>query len=282
MGTLIDAHLEELDHEGFVIVPNFITGDKLKTLQAAQRRNVPTYDQIKDDLPLEKSGYSFMSWFPYEELELLRATMDEESIAFARKWLKTDDIHARVGGGEMARYPGHTRGGTGFDESNLHIDNGNNSLLPESEDAREFGQIGFWIHLEDVEEDQAPLRLIPKRHGRDMTKCVPLVCKGGTLCIFTNFTWHSATAYVRTDGQRYTWGYAFGRADHFWEGFRHYTNLGIGSPVFQAFIGGLSAAQRQIWRFPPAGHPYYTEQTLALLEEQYPGWDSDEYRREMP
>lgn len=97
MGKLTGAHLEELDHEGFVVVPNFITGDKLKNLQAAQRREVPTYDQIKDDLPLEGSGYSFMSWFPYEELELLSATMDEESIAFARKWLKTDDIHARVG-----------------------------------------------------------------------------------------------------------------------------------------------------------------------------------------
>ncbi len=281
MGNLTDAHLEELDHEGFIIVPEFITGDKLKTLQAAQRRILPTYDKIKDDLPLEKAGYSFLKTFPHEDLELYRATMDEESIAFARKWLKTDDIHARVGS-LIARYPGQTRGGTEFDDSVLHFDNGNNSLLPESDHAREFGQIGFWIHLEDVEEDQAPLRLIPKRHGRDMTKCVPLVCKGGTVCIFTNFTWHSATKYVRKDGQRFTWGYGFGRADHFWEGVHHYTHLGKGSPVFQEFIGGLTAAQRQIWRFPPAGHPYYTEQTLALLEEQYPGWDSDEYHRAMP
>ena len=167
------------------------------------------------------------------------------------------------------------------DDSGLHIDNGNNSLLPLSEDLREFGQIGFWVHFEDVAEDQAPLRLIPKKYGRDMTHCVPLVCKSGTLCIFTNFSWHSASAYTRADGQRFTWGFSFGRADHYWEGFRHYTHLGKGAPVFQEFIGGLTAAQRELWRFPPAGHPYYTEQTLALLEEQYPGWNSDEYRREM-
>ena len=103
MGKLTDVHLEELDHEGFVIVPNFITGDKLKSLQAAHRRNVPTYEQIKDDLPLEQSGYSFMRWFPHEEMELFRATMDGESNSFARKWLKTDDIHARVG--DAARQP---------------------------------------------------------------------------------------------------------------------------------------------------------------------------------
>ena len=71
--------------------------------------------------------------------------------------------------------------GTGFNDSNLHTDNDNNSLLPISNELREFGQIGFWVHLEDVDEDQAPLRLIPKRHGMDMTKCVPLVCKGGML-----------------------------------------------------------------------------------------------------
>ena len=50
---------------------------------------------------------------------------------------------------------------------------------------------------------------------------------------------------------------------------------------FQEFIDSLTAAERRLWRFPRPGHPYYTEQTLALLEEQYPGWDSAEYRQQM-
>ena len=278
MSRLTDAHIEELDHEGFIIVPDFISGDELTKLQAAQRRVLPTYEQIKDDIPQDQAGHSLLKCFPHEELDLYRATMNPESIKFARKWLKTQDIHMRVGC-LIARYPGHSRGGIGFDDSNLHIDNGNNSLLPVTEDLREFGQIGFWIHLEDVEEDQAPLRLVPKRYGRDMTKCIPLVCKGGTLCVFTNFSLHSASAYARKDGQRFTFGYAFGRADHYWEGLINYTQLGENTPVFQKFIGGLTAAERQLWRFPPAGHPYYTEQTLKLLEDQYPGWDADEYSR---
>ncbi|MFT5090304.1 MAG: ectoine hydroxylase-related dioxygenase (phytanoyl-CoA dioxygenase family) [Candidatus Latescibacterota bacterium] len=277
MSGLSDAHIDELDGEGFIVVPDFISGEQLKTLQAAQRRVLPTWEKIRDDPPQDQAGHSQLACFPHEEMELYKAAMDAESIAFARKWLKTEAIHMRVGC-LIARYPGHAGGGTGFDDSALHIDNGNNSLLPMSESLREFGQIGFWIHLEDVDEDQAPLRLIAKKHGRDMRQCVPLVCKAGTLCIFTNSTWHSASAYVREDGQRFTWGYAFGRADHYWEGFRHYTHLGKGAPVFQQFIGGLTAQQRELWRFPPAGHAYYTEQTLKLLEEQYPGWNSDEYR----
>ena len=280
MPKLTDAHIEELDREGFIVVPDFITGDKLERLQAAQRRALPIWKKIQESPPQDQSGNSLLKCFPYEELELYNAAMDEESITFARKWLKTHAIHMRVGC-LIARYPGHTAGGTGFDNSNLHIDNGNNSLLPMSETLREFGQIGFWVHLEDVDEDQAPLRLIPKKYGQDMTQCMPLVCKAGTLCIFTNFTWHSDSAYIRPDGQRFTWGYGFGRADHYWEGFKHYTHLGKGAPIFQQFIGSLTAAQRELWRFPAAGHPYYTEQTLALLEEQYLGWNSEEYRRAM-
>lgn len=63
-----------------------------------------------------------------------------------------------------------------------------------------------------------------------------------------------------------------------WEGITCFASHGTDTPVFQAFIGGLSARERELLRFPPAGHPHYTEQMLALLEEQYPGWDSDEYR----
>ena len=78
---------------------------------------------------------------------------------FARKWLKTQHIQFRAGC-MIARYPGFKGGGVGSDASGLHIDNGNNSLLPQSESAPEFGQLVFWVHLEDVDEDQAPLRLL--------------------------------------------------------------------------------------------------------------------------
>ena len=43
---------------------------------------------------------------------------------------------------------------------------------------------------------------------------------------------------------------------------------------FRAFIGQLSAHERALFRFPPPGHEYYTQETLARLEEQYPGWNA--------
>ena len=61
-------------------------------------------------------------------------------------------------------------------------------------------------------------------------------------------------------------------------GFRHYTDKGQ-QAVFSKFIGALSAKEREVFRFPPADHAYYSKQTLALLEKQYPGWNArDEYK----
>ncbi|NQZ70572.1 MAG: hypothetical protein HRT89_21170, partial [Lentisphaeria bacterium] len=133
-------------------------------------------------------------------------------------------------------------------------------------------------HLFDVGIDQAPIRLVPKKDGRDMTNCVPLVCSAGTLLLKTNYTWHSASDYLRKDGERLNFGFNYQRADHVWEGIRCYTNCATTAPVFQKFVGSLTAKERELIRFPPVGNPYYTDQTLALLEAQYPGWNSEEYR----
>ena len=55
----------------------------------------------------------------------------------------------------------------------------------------------------------------------------------------------------------------------------HYTNVGE-KQHFRDFIGSLSAKERELFRFPPVGHPYYTKQTLEALEEQYPGWNRNQ------
>jgi hypothetical protein len=260
---ITDSHFDELFENGYVILRNYYPEEQRRAMAEAQRRVLKTWEQVKDNPPPDRSMYVP---FPSSEFILNRAMVDHELLNLARRFLKTEQIHIRVGL-MLARYPGY-RG----DSGTAHIDNGNNSLLPKSDSAREFGQLGFWVHLDDVGEDQAPLQLIRTRDGQDMSKVEKLACPGGTVCVFSNYTWHSAGNYTRADGQRFTWGFAAGRADHCWEGFKHYTDMGM-NPHFQKLIGSLSAKERELFRFPPAGHPYYTPQTLAALEKQYPGWN---------
>ena len=127
----------------------------------------------------------------------------------------------------------------GFPDSSMpHVDNGNNSLLPPSQSDLHHSQLNFWFYLEDVDEDQAPTHLVKTSDGQDLSRAEKFVAPGGSVAIFTNYV---------------------GQNQH-----------------FRDFIGSLSAKERELFRFPPVGHPYYTKQTLEALEEQYPGWNRNQ------
>ena len=91
--------------------------------------------------------------------------------------------------------------------------------------------------------------------------------------IFNTFLWHAASIFKGEEGLRYSVTRIYGRADHYWEGVSSFTNRGR-DEHFRSFIGTLTARDRELFRFPAVGHPYYTRETLALLEEQYPGWNA--------
>ena len=126
-----DAHLDELAAKGYLIVPGYYSGEQLAEMQTAQRRVLPTWEEVKDDPP---PGRATLTEFPPAEMALLRAIVDHDAWEFARKFLKTEHIHYRAGC-MIARYPGFKGPGVDSDPSNLHIDNGNNSLLPQSQSA---------------------------------------------------------------------------------------------------------------------------------------------------
>ena len=268
-----DEAFHTLETQGFCMIESYFQGEQLAELAAAMRRSIKPYDQLlAEGLPENFDGTLTCDWpFPEHILNVTGA-QQTELIDFSRRWLGTDDIQIRVGIG-LARYPGFQGRKQG-----VHVDNGNNSLLPMpaahafSEEHRRFGQIQFWCHLEEVHPGQAPLQLVPLKHGTDMSEAVEFVCPAGSMCIFTHYTYHSANDFTADFGQRYTWGVAFGRADSTFEGFRHYTALGQNSR-FQELISALTPQQRPLFRFPKVGDPAYTTEMLAALEERYPGFD---------
>jgi hypothetical protein len=261
---LTDEHFEKLVTDGYVIIHNYLPEAQRAEMAAGIRRILKPWHEIKDESPETKSNSYY---FPYPEQCLNHAIIDDEGISFSKRWLGTDCIHYRPGLA-MVRYPGFNSG-----ETRAHTDNGNNSLLPPTKSDLSYSQLIFWFYLEDVDEDQAPTLMVKNSDGDDLSKAEPFVGQGGSVVIFHNWTWHAASSYTREDGQRYIWKFAYGHADHYWEGVAHYTNVGQ-NQHFRDFIGSVSAEERTLFRFPPPGHPYYTEQTLKALEEQYPGWNS--------
>lgn len=250
-------------NKGYVIIHRFLPEAQCAEMAAAVRRLLPPWEEIGDDT---RDDLKDACYFPYPEQCLNHAILNPEAIRFAQRWLETEHIHYRPGLA-LVRYPGF-RGHRG----RSHIDNGNNSLLPPTATDRTHAQLNFWFYLEDVAADQAPTLFIANDDEQDLSKAEAMVAPAGSVCIFHNYTQHAASDYERSQGQRYVWKFAFGRADHYWEGVLHYTDA-ANNQHFREFIGSITARERELFRFPPAGHPYYTEQTLAALEEQYPGWN---------
>lgn len=260
---ITEEHYRQLVDDGYTILHNFIPRDELAELQAAQRRVLKSWDQVKDNPP--PNGDAYVP-YPYPDPLMSKLYLDPEFVTLAKRYLKTNEVVANVGY-MLARYPGFKSGDAG------HIDNGNNSLLPQSRDNREFSQLVFWTHLEEVKPGQAPLLLVKHKHGRDLTKAEPFVCPAGSTCIFTNYTFHASSPYTLSEGQRFTWAFMMGRRDHVWESLLSYTSIGQ-RDVFRKVVSSLTPEQRTMFRFPPPGHRYYTRQTLAALEEQYPGFNA--------
>lgn len=258
---LTNAVFTELEQRGYAIVKNLLPAEQVAKMATAARRLLKPWDEIKGDPPQDRLSNCY---FPYPEQILNEAIVHREAIAFAQRYLGTQAIHYRPGL-LMCTYPG--RGGMEF-----HLDNGNNSLLPPTSERRH-AQLNFWFYLEDVEADQAPTLFVANEQKRDSAAAEAFVAPAGSVAIFDNYSWHAASPYKRKDGQRYVWKFAYGRADHYWEGVAHYTQKAA-DPHFRTFIAQLSARDRELFRFPPAGHHYYTREMLEALEGHYPGWNA--------
>jgi hypothetical protein len=263
---LTDEHLATFHEQGFLVVESFYPEEKRARIATAIRETHPPWEIMKDSEPEELPQPGLLkAQFPYDNMLFNELTIDWDLIGFIQRVLETVDIHFRYAH-NWARYP------VPLPPHKLHMDNGNNSLLPPAGGAP-YGQISTWYFPEEVAENQAPMLIIPKKYGRDMSRSELLSVPAGTQMIFNTHIWHAATRFKRDNTQRYSVTRIYGRADHYWEGIGLFTNLGR-NENFRKFVGTLTAREREVFRFPPVGHPIYTRENLALLEGQYPGWNA--------
>ena len=266
----------ELISKGFCVLPGYLPSEQVKVLAAAARRLHPPWSELpSEQLPSSGSlpspnAFPFKSvGFPFEEPCLNQAIVAPDTIALAKRWLETEQICMR-GSGCSIRYPGFVDG------TGRHVDGF--SLLPTNRANRRHNQLKFWYYLSDVEPDTAPTSFWPTQWSEDGPHVVgdehKITGPAGSLIVFSIFTYHSRNNFTQTSGERYVLTVRWGRRDHSWEGQSEYVMSGS-NPAFTNFVSSLSPSTRELFHFPPIGHPYYTEHTLRDLEDRYPGWDTN-------
>lgn len=185
-----------------------------------------------------------------------------------------------------------------------HIDNDTCSFLPPHPDVMRHHYINSWIMLSDIDEDGAPLHVIPGSHLQiadvlphlsqegdamragfsdirlvpEFARPVPVTGKAGDVLFYSSYLVHGAVRFTNKRKQRAVWTMSIGRADNL--SWNRYSHLYHGSDRDYAipFWSETTARVRSVFGWPPPGDSYYTPQTLELLSNWFPEMDLKPYR----
>ena len=90
-------------------------------------------------------------------------------------------------------------------------------------------------------------------------------------------TFHRASNMTADFGVRLSHHMIWRSADHGFQGYHLWARFGE-NPEMQRFVERATPRQREVLGFPPPGHEYWNEQTLAAVALRYQGMDITPYR----
>lgn len=288
---ITDEHAARLKQQGYVIVPNFLTGEELD----AARRNMLRYVPTAEELAATPERYAWVldeaehlqTEFPFAGDALNHVSTHPDIIDFVSRLLGTERVvlsQAAI----WAKYAG-----TGDFEQGLHLDYQGNTLVVPRDDGA-YRQVNMILYYGDVGDELGPTYVVPQEHTRDVPLWPthrtrkkdpalyrnerPVLAKAGDLLIFGMRTWHRASDITADAGARFSHHLVYRAAEHAFQGYHLWSRLGEKKELHD-FVERATPRQREVIGFPPAGDAYWTDQTLAAVALRYPGMDMHPYRR---
>ncbi len=184
-----------------------------------------------------------------------------------------------------------------------HIDHDTNCFLPPSRDPDLYSYVNAHTYLHDVEEDGAPMHVVPGSH-RQILELIPRLiqegnwngrggikdlrpipefgepvssaAKAGSVRFNCSYVVHAAVPFKNKRKQRAHWSMSMCRGDA--SSFTRFSDLWRERQFSLPFFAKTTPRARSVFGWPKAGDPYYTEETLELLEHWFPGIDVAPYR----
>jgi hypothetical protein len=280
------------EEQGFAILPGFLQPDELAPAQGELRALFPTAEQFHGAIEDPRSAkyradeFAGIVDFPFAGVELSLLTVHLRLIALAEALLGTEDL--RIYSAEAwAKYSGAAR----YDQPH-HRDYLNHTLLVPAGDPA-FRQVEMILFLCDVPEELGPPHFVPKsltsgtpalpnwfsREERPEWFSAEASAAGpaGTVGAFGLGTFHRGTELTAPCGARYTLQVSYRAAAAEWAQRHAWTNRSH-EPAWYSFVARASVRQLLLFGFPPPGHPFWTEETLAAMALRYAGFDPSPFR----
>ena len=289
--------------DGFAILSGFIPGDELAPAVADLGTMFPSPEGFHDGTDPRRDrfvGGEFdgIDSFPFAAVEVSLLAVHPRVTALAEALLGERDLHL-YGAEAWAKYTG----ANDYDQD-LHRDYLNHTVLVPTTTPG-CGQVEMFVFLTDVPETLGPPHLVPRKHtghlppvpnwflrpgatatgrflatdGNEDLYAAEVSGAGpaGTVIAFDPGTVHRGTQLTEPRGARYSMHLCFRPAAVQWAHRVGWAAKSFGAEWFD-FVGRATPRQLELLGFPPRGHPYWTDETLAGMALRYPGLDLTYWR----
>jgi hypothetical protein len=293
----LDRAAQEWQTHGFVILPGFVPAAELKPALGELPAMYPTAEGFHDGTDERRDRFTEDEWagidsFPFLSTELSLLAVSDRVIDLAETLLADGDL--RISSAEAwAKYTG----AADYDQA-LHRDYLNHTLMVPADDPQ-FRQLEMFVYLVDVPEELGPPGMLsrtrttglpakPNWYPREGTADggggwvdtagspdlydaeVRAAGQAGTVVAWAPGTFHRGTALTLPRGARYTIHLAYRPARVEWGQRMPWVNRSHELEWYR-FAHRATPRQLALFGFPPPGHPYWTEATLAGTAHRYPG-----------
>jgi ectoine hydroxylase-related dioxygenase (phytanoyl-CoA dioxygenase family) len=279
------------EEDGWCILERAVPPDLLAAAQKAVTRLFPSAAAMAagDDENTTRWRHWDAAWpeFPYRSRSLNALTVGEDMVALARQLLGTDDVRLYMSL-ITAKYAGQPSDYNRL----LHTDFPNHTLTVPRAD-RGYQQMETFVYLCDVGADNGATRFVPRsrtadipveRHTLDIAGHADLYedpadasAPAGSIVVYRPDVYHRSVDFTDPTRARFMLHVSYRPAAMEWGGYQAWPLKGF-SPEWHNFVQQATPDQLSVLGFPPPGHPYWTDETLAGVAGRYPGLDLTPWR----
>jgi hypothetical protein len=281
-----------MDHyreHGYVIVENFLSDEEIE----GARADIDVLRPGWIDFCLDPAKGKPPAWdqplrsrFPFPGDHLNAITVHPELRRMAAELAGGADLYC-----EQSDLSLKCMGHPADMDQQMHCDYLNHTLAYPP-DAAEYWQTAYLLYYTDVTAAHAPTAVCSRQHYPEKilwpsmysrqarpelyANEVKAIVPAGSLLAYSMRTFHRGTPFQDEVGRAAQF-ITYAPAACKWLGIVGWGSKAI-RPDFARWIGRANTAEREAFGFPPAGHPYWTDETIAGVSARYSTMDMTPYR----
>ena len=275
------------EEDGWCVLERAVPADLLGSAQAAVSKLFPSAERMTSADP-DEATERWRTWdaswpeFPFRSRSLNRLVVGDLMIGLAQDLLGTDDVRIYLAIAS-AKYAGQP---SDYNQL-LHTDFPNHTLTVPRADAG-YQQMEAFVYLNDVGPGNGATRFV----SRQRTRTIPVErhtlsfaefpdlyddpgeasAPAGSIVVYRPDVYHRSSDFTDPTQARFMLHVAFRPAAMEWGGYQAWPYKGF-SPEWHNFVQQAEPQQLAVLGFPPPGHQFWTDETLAGVAGRYPGLD---------